>query len=105
MSRLAACSALFGVWRCQVQPCCRLLYPCSSLETPSCPGRGDVGPGALLELASTAISKTGLRLSENLGSCLKAAAKAPVLEILRLQGRQIKGRIIPWLGRKRIGLK
>lgn len=32
-------------------------------------------------------------------------AKAPVLEILRLQGRLIKGRIILGLGRKRMGLK
>jgi len=31
--------------------------------------------------------------------------KAPVLEILSLQGRLIKERIILGLGRKRIGLK
>jgi len=54
---------------------------------------------------STAISKTGLRLWQTLGSCLNAASQSACAEILRLQGRLIKGRIILGLGRKRIGLK
>lgn len=65
----------------------------------------DPGPGALLELVSTAISKAGLGLSENLGSCLNAASQNACAGNPALQGRLIKGRIIPGLGRKRIGLK
>ena len=97
VSRLAACTALFGVWECQTQPRCRVPCRRSSLE-----GR----PGARrLCFVSTAISKTGLRLWQTLGSCLNAASQSACAEILRLQGRLIKGRIILGLGRKRIGLK
>lgn len=68
-------------------------------------GSPDPGPGALLGLVTTAISKAGLGLSENLGSCLNAASQNACAGNPALQGRLIKGRIIQGLGRKRIGLK
>lgn len=94
-----------GCWYASRSPTAGCRADTQPRGTGGCLGSPDLGPGALLELVSTAISKAGLGLSENLGSCLNAASQNACAGNPALQGRLIKGRIIPGLGRKRIGLK
>lgn len=76
VSRLAACMLCLGCGNVRRSPaagCCA--------GTPACrhqaaQGGETQGREALLQLVSTAISKAGLGLSENLGSCLNAASQS-----------------------------